>query len=616
MSIRLLSVTRRFGAQLALDDVSLHVRRGDCYGFIGHNGAGKTTAMRIVLGLQRPSRGAVQIDGFDSRAYPREARARTGGLIEVPGFHGQLDGATNLRLCAGLQGLTPAVGRAEAGRLLELVGLSSAGRKPVRAYSHGMRQRLGIALALLGRPAYVLLDEPTNGLDPEGIAEMRAVLQRLVHDEGVSVMVSSHQLHELAELCNRIGVIRRGRLLAEEETRTLLGGGERRYAIGSDDPARAAAVLQRLGLSPLAGAGAAQQFVDLGQRRPAEVSRALVEAGVALEAFAPRPPTLEEIYLRYTQGAEPQRPLQAAEALPEAGEPPARLAPARPTLRVARYELARWGARWPALTLLALPALLGSIAVLRRRSELAAARSQVEAGTLSRATDVTAFEGLAIALRAGLPLLALVACGVASQAIAGELARGTLRNVLLRPVRRVQVGVGKALTHLVGTLGAYGLLAALGVGISAWAFGFRDLEEILPNGERFPLVSAADLWPQLRAALHACLPALASCVGLGFLAGSLSSGAAGALALSLGMLLFLDLARSIARGLSLEAFLPTAYLPSPLGDTSFLKLYADLAQGVSNSTFAFADTALSVPLSWCLASFLLACLFLARRAVP
>ncbi len=616
MSIRLESLTRRYGSQLALDAVSLHVRRGDCYGFIGHNGAGKTTAMRIVLGLQRPSRGAVLVDGFDARAHPREARARLGGLIEVPGFHGELDGATNLRLFAGLQGIARKSVRSEAAGLIELVGLSSAGRKSVRAYSHGMRQRLGIALALLGRPAYVLLDEPTNGLDPEGIAEVREVLQRLVRHEGVTVMVSSHQLHELSALCNRIGVIRRGRLLAEEETRTLLGGGGRRYVIEGDDPARIAAVLQRLGLpAPSSGAGG-EQFVDLGATPAAAVSRALVEAGVGLETFAARPATLEEIYLRFAHGAEAQRAEGATPAAARAVEPTARIAPCQPTLRVARYELARWSGRWPALTLLARPALLGSIAVLRRRSELAAARSEVESGALYSATDVTAVEGLAIALRAGLPLLALVACGVASQAIAGELARGTLRNVLLRPVRRVQVGIGKALTHLAATLAAYGLLAGLGTLLSAWAFGFRDLEEILPNGERFPLVAAAELWPHLRSALHACLPALASCVGLGFLAGSLASGAAGALALALGSLLFLDLARSIARGLELEAFLPTAYLPSPLGDTSFLKLYADLAQGVSNSTFAFADTALTVPLAWCLASFLLACLLLARRSVP
>src|SRR5262245_12183043 len=158
MTLRLDSVTRRFGAHVALDAVSLHVRRGDCYGFLGHNGAGKTTAMRIALGLDRPQRGRVLVDGFDARDHPREARARMGGLIEQPGFHGHLSGTTNLVLLARLSAMDRGAARTEASRLLEAVGLAHAGSKPVRAYSQGMRQRLGIAQALLGRPAIVLLD--------------------------------------------------------------------------------------------------------------------------------------------------------------------------------------------------------------------------------------------------------------------------------------------------------------------------------------------------------------------------------------------------------------------------------------------------------------------------
>src|SRR6185503_7924079 len=221
MSLQLLSVTRRFGEQLALDTVSLHVRRGDCYGLIGHNGAGKTTAMRVALGLMRPDAGEVRVDGFGALQQPREARARRGGLIETPGFHGHLDAAENLFLLARLQGLSRVEARRESARLLGLTGLAEVGRKRVRAFSQGMRQRLGIAQALLGRPAYVLLDEPTNGLDPEGMADVRALLARLVREEGVTVLVSSHQLHELAELCNRVAILQRGRRLVEAETSAL-----------------------------------------------------------------------------------------------------------------------------------------------------------------------------------------------------------------------------------------------------------------------------------------------------------------------------------------------------------------------------------------------------------
>jgi ABC-2 type transport system ATP-binding protein len=224
MSLQLLSLTRRFGDERALDGVSLHVRAGDCYGLIGHNGAGKTTAMRIALGLDRADAGEVQVDGFDTRRAPRETHARLGGLIETPGFHEQLDARSNLEMLARLQGLTVAEARAEAERQLARVGLTQVGAKPVRGFSQGMRQRLGIAQALLGSPRYVLLDEPTNGLDPEGSADVRALLARLVREEGVTVLVSSHQLHELAELCNRVAILQRGRRLVEAETRALLAG--------------------------------------------------------------------------------------------------------------------------------------------------------------------------------------------------------------------------------------------------------------------------------------------------------------------------------------------------------------------------------------------------------
>src|SRR5262249_34925242 len=152
MSLELRSVSRRFGDQLALDGVTMQVREGDCYGFIGHNGAGKTTAMRLALGLQRPDGGTVVVDGFDAGRFPREARARMGALIETPGFQPGWSGTKNLVELARLQGFTRSAARTQAGDWVERVGLSHAGEKPVQAYSQGMRQRLGIAQALLGSP--------------------------------------------------------------------------------------------------------------------------------------------------------------------------------------------------------------------------------------------------------------------------------------------------------------------------------------------------------------------------------------------------------------------------------------------------------------------------------
>ena len=614
MALRLHSLSLRFGSQLALDQVSIRVRTGDCYGFIGHNGAGKTTAMRVALGLQRADSGRVIVDGFDASEHPREARARMGGLIEVPGFHGALDGARNLVLLARLQGMGRAEARGEAGRLLELVGLDGVGAKPVQAYSHGMRQRLGIAQALLGRPAYVLLDEPTNGLDPEGIAEIREILRRLTAEEGMSVLLSSHQLHEISDLCNRIGVIDRGRLRIEAETRELLQGARGRYELHTDDDERALGLLEPLGVTRLGAAGEGGTLVDLGEAAPGAAARALVDAGLSLERFGPRPPTLEEIYLRY---AHDDGSLATPDADPgEVSAPSERRAPGGAVRRTTTYELSRWFARARFAALLSLPALLGGLALARRHARARESLEAVEDAQVFSTTDVTAFEGVAVGLQAGLPLAAVLLAGLASQSIAGEYARGTLRNVLLRPVKRVQVALGKALAHLGLGAALYALLALVTLAVSRWLFEFRDLAEILPNGESFPLVPAEELWPHLKGALLSPLPGLAAYAGVGFLAGAVARTAAGALALALGSVLLLDLSRAFARGYGVEGWLPSAYLPSPLGDTSFLKFYADVTQGVSNTAFAYADTALVVPLTWSLLAFALSGLILSRRPVP
>jgi len=286
--LRLIGLTRRYGGHLAVDDVSLHVRAGDCYGFLGHNGAGKTTTMRIALGLERAEAGRVIVDGFDAASFPCEARARMGGLIETPGFHGHLDGVANLATLARLQGLDRAGAKREAERLVETVGLAHAGRKRVRDYSQGMRQRLGIAQALIGSPKIVLLDEPMSGLDPEGIEEIRRLLRRLTREEGRTVLLSSHQLVEIAGLCNRIGILRQGRMLVEEETSTLLAAESSRYALASGDDAAAARILAAAGVVATSR-GDEGLDVDVDARRPGDVARELVAQGVDLKTWAPRP---------------------------------------------------------------------------------------------------------------------------------------------------------------------------------------------------------------------------------------------------------------------------------------------------------------------------------------
>ena len=333
MALRLLDVHHAYGGRPALRGVSLHLAPGDCYGFIGHNGAGKTTAMRIALGLVRPDRGRVLVDGFDAQLYPREARARLGGLIESPGFHAALSGRANLELLAGAGGLGRAAARRAAEEALERVGLTADGRRAAGGYSQGMRQRLGIAQALLGRPRVVLLDEPTNGLDPEGIRDARLLFASLARDQGVTLLISSHQLHELQGLCNKIGVLRAGELVVEAETEALLAAADRPYRLRAGNERAAQQVLTGLGLAPEVRAG--ELVFALGQRRPGEIGRALVEAGVELISFAPETPALEEIVLAARQA--PVRP----EAIPAAVAPAERRAPARPVLLAATYEVRR-----------------------------------------------------------------------------------------------------------------------------------------------------------------------------------------------------------------------------------------------------------------------------------
>ncbi|MSR63448.1 MAG: ATP-binding cassette domain-containing protein [Planctomycetes bacterium] len=620
MSLELLSISRRCGDQQVLDSVSIHVRAGDCYGLIGHNGAGKTSALRVALGLTRPDSGAVHVDGFDARAHPREARARLGALIETPGFHGHLDARANLALLARLQGFAPAAAGSETERVLGLVGLGEVGYKRVRDFSQGMRQRLGIAQALLGSPAHVLLDEPTNGLDPEGTAEVRALLARLVRIDGVSVLISSHRLDEVAGLCNRIGVMRQGKLVVEAETSALLALSPARLVLATDDDARAARVLAELGVrtTPLAAGGLA---LELGSRSPGEVARCVVGAGLELARLGADVPALEEIYLRYARGERGLTQTPAATSTGSAGKPRHR-SPPRPLARVLRYELARTFAGWKMPALLASPALVAAASIALERGRATAEAARVARGELASTTALTGFSSVASALGTSLPLLALIGAGLASQAIAGELGRGTLRNVLLRPATRAEVVLGKFLAGTAATLGAYLVLLLVVLSASAAAFGFGDLVEILPNGQEFPLVSAAELRPELVRALLAPLPALLAFFALGFLAGSCTRSATGGLGLAIGALFGLDLARAAARGLGFEGWLLSAYLPSPLGDTSYTAYFADRAQGISNAVFEYGSSWAGVPrdcaypLLWAALCIGLSVLLLGRRSVP
>ena len=304
-------LTKRYGDLAAVDALDLTVEGGELFGFLGPNGAGKTTTIRMALGLILPSGGQVDLLGETVRT-DRAPLARVGALVEEPAFWKYLSGRRNLEYFARAGGAGEDT-RARLTRVdgvLETVGLSAAADKRVKAYSQGMRQRLGLALALLGEPELLVLDEPTNGLDPAGMREMRVLLRRLA-DRGITIFISSHLLAEVEAMCDRVGVLAQGRLVAEGPPATLRGGIER-VRVEVDDVARGREVASGLeGVSVLregSASGSGIFVVSFADGRgPADLNVALVAAGIRVHALVPERDTLEDVYLDLVGGADVPR---------------------------------------------------------------------------------------------------------------------------------------------------------------------------------------------------------------------------------------------------------------------------------------------------------------------
>jgi len=293
-------LTKRFrSGQVAVNSVDLAVEAGSVYGFLGPNGSGKTTTIRMLLGLIYPTAGSVSLLGHDIARHPGRALPHVGSLVEGPAFHPYLSGKANLfRLDAADLTATSRTARARIDLALERVGLTAAAGKRYRNYSLGMRQRLGIAAALLQPRRLLILDEPTNGLDPQGTREVRHLIAELAHD-GTTVFVSSHLLSEVEQMCSHVGVMRTGNLVWQGSMAGLGAQQRVRVTVETSDSALAKGILADLGLAEISEDGTSASAV-LGDQAPERVAAALVNGGVGLWGFVIAKPNLEEIFVQLT----------------------------------------------------------------------------------------------------------------------------------------------------------------------------------------------------------------------------------------------------------------------------------------------------------------------------
>ncbi len=288
---------KRYGELTAVAGVDVTVDTGDVYGYLGPNGAGKTTSLRMMLGLIRPTAGTVRLFGRDPWESVH-ALDGVAGFVEAPTFYPYLTGKRNLELLAAFDGGGAPESVDEA---LERVELSHRGGDRVGGYSHGMRQRLGIAAALLRDPKLLLLDEPATGLDPAGMRDMRILIRRLA-EQGITIVLSSHLLAEVEELCNRVAIVQTGKIVYEGEISALKRSAGASYSLSTTDDEKAERVCR-------AQPGVENVHVEHGriwfnadEDTVAELSQALVEAGALIRALAPQMATLEELFFSLTEG--------------------------------------------------------------------------------------------------------------------------------------------------------------------------------------------------------------------------------------------------------------------------------------------------------------------------
>ena len=291
------NLVKSFGVRRAVNGIDLSVPARAVYGFVGRNGAGKTTTIRLLLGLLRPDAGTIRIHGLDMARQRQLAARGIGAMVETPSHYDHLTGRENLEISRLLLGAA----RSELDRVLALTGMAKAAGQRVGGYSLGMRQRLGVARALLGRPKLLILDEPSNGLDPEGIRDMRGLIAGLPEAEQVTILVSSHILAEVEQVATHIGLMHDGRLLLQAPAAELKARRATAVRFEVDRPGALVALLGGMGLKARAGTDGtvtvAADAAERAAREVAEINFCMVEQGLKVRGIAVREPSLEEIFM-------------------------------------------------------------------------------------------------------------------------------------------------------------------------------------------------------------------------------------------------------------------------------------------------------------------------------
>jgi ABC-2 type transport system ATP-binding protein len=305
LAIETQSLARSFGRQRAVDGIDLSVPERAVYGFLGQNGAGKTTTIRMLLGLLKPSAGSARIFGLDVARQRCETARLIGAMVETPCHYDHLSGRANLDITRRLLGAAPA----EIDRVLELVELADAANRRVGGYSLGMKQRLGVARALIGGPKLLILDEPTNGLDPNGIRDMRRLIGSLPEREGVTLLGSSHVLAEIEQVATHLGLMHSGRLIVQAPVAELKARQTRSVRFRVDKPGMLLTLLGSIGIdAAIEGPGlvrVAETSSEAAARDVATINFMMVERGIAVSGIEVAEPSLEDIFVRTVSAPAP-----------------------------------------------------------------------------------------------------------------------------------------------------------------------------------------------------------------------------------------------------------------------------------------------------------------------